>query len=111
MAPRDLRRRPTARHAHAGEHLTLRLGYRPPYDLESMLGFLRGRALPGVEHVGDDSYARVIEGDGAGAPPGWLRVRPWPGGEHARSEEHTSELQSLMRNLYAVFDSKKKRDR
>src|SRR3546814_11441708 len=72
MAPRDLRRRPTARHAHAGEHLTLRLGYRPPYDLESMLGFLRGRALPGVEHVGDDSYARVIAGDGAGAPPGWL---------------------------------------
>src|SRR3546814_14471745 len=70
MAPRDLRRRPTARHAHAGEHLTLRLGYRPPYDLESMLGFLRGRALPGVEHVGDDSYARVTAGDGAGAPPG-----------------------------------------
>src|SRR3546814_20335201 len=66
------RRRPTARHAHAGERLTLRVGYRPPYDLESMLGFLRGRALPGVEHVGDDSYARVIAGDGAGAPPGWL---------------------------------------
>src|SRR3546814_9720697 len=88
MAPRDLRRRPTARHAHAGEHLTLRLGYRPPYDLESMLGFLRGRALPGVEHVGDDSYARVI-----------------------RSEEHTSELQSLMRISYAVFCLKKKKKR
>src|SRR3546814_21096764 len=25
------------------------------------------------------------------------------GGEHARSEEHTSELQSLMRISYAVF--------
>src|SRR3546814_3399693 len=25
------------------------------------------------------------------------------GGEHDRSEEHTSELQSLMRNSYAVF--------
>src|SRR3546814_20462992 len=52
MAPRDLRRRPAARYAHAGEHLPLRLGYRPPYDLESLLGFLRGRALPGVEPVG-----------------------------------------------------------
>src|SRR3546814_1031298 len=29
----------------------------------------------------------------------------------ARSEEHTSELQSLMRNSYAVFCLKKKRNR
>src|SRR3546814_7637628 len=29
-------------------------------------------------------------------------------GEGARSEEHTSELQSLMRNSYAVFCLKKK---
>src|SRR3546814_5481147 len=29
---------------------------------------------------------------------------------HLRSEEHTSELQSLMRSSYAVFCSKKKRD-
>src|SRR3546814_9967585 len=28
--------------------------------------------------------------------------------QHARSEEHTSELQSLMRNSYAVFCWKKK---
>src|SRR3546814_7608524 len=33
---------------------------------------------------------------------------PEPGGE-GRSEEHTSELQSLMRNSYAVFCLKKKR--
>src|SRR3546814_10298072 len=30
-------------------------------------------------------------------------------GEEARSEEHTSELQSLMRNSYAVFCLKKKK--
>src|SRR3546814_7293813 len=29
--------------------------------------------------------------------------------EHVRSEEHTSELQSLMRNSYAVFCLKKKK--
>src|SRR3546814_7136897 len=34
---------------------------------------------------------------------------PAPGGvEQGRSEEHTSELQSLMRNSYAVFCLKKK---
>src|SRR3546814_4555560 len=32
----------------------------------------------------------------------WLGLRAW------RSEEHTSELQSLMRNSYAVFCLKKK---
>src|SRR3546814_4786898 len=31
------------------------------------------------------------------------------GGQETRSEEHTSELQSLMRNSYAVFCLKKKR--
>src|SRR3546814_2593726 len=35
-----------------------------------------------------------------------------PGVERlVRSEEHTSELQSLMRNSYAVFCSKKKKHR
>src|SRR3546814_7348595 len=34
----------------------------------------------------------------------WLRIAP----EDSRSEEHTSELQSLMRISYAVFCLKKK---
>src|SRR3546814_1846469 len=41
---------------------------------------------------------------------GWSMVIPWLGvplGEVLRSEEHTSELQSLMRISYAVFCLKK----
>src|SRR3546814_4573986 len=34
---------------------------------------------------------------------------PGPKGKHWRSEEHTSELQSLMRISYAVFCLKKKK--
>src|SRR3546814_19877916 len=34
--------------------------------------------------------------------------RPGPTDHRSRSEEHTSELQSLMRNSYAVFCLKKK---
>src|SRR3546814_1920470 len=34
----------------------------------------------------------------------------WPDGRSYRSEEHTSELQSLMRISYAVFFLKKKKD-
>src|SRR3546814_1368435 len=39
---------------------------------------------------------------------GQCRVRPGVECERTRSEEHTSELQSLMRNSYAVFCLKKK---
>src|SRR3546814_6412726 len=39
-----------------------------------------------------------------------VRYRQRGGGNHRRSEEHTSELQSLMRTSYAVFCLKKKKD-
>src|SRR3546814_7053248 len=39
-----------------------------------------------------------------GSPSPWVRIAPV-----ARSEEHTSELQSLMRISYAVFCLKKKK--
>ena len=102
MAPRDLRKRPRA---GAGEPLTLRLGYRPPFAFAAMLAFLRGRSLPGVEHVDDDSYARVI---GPVATPGWLRVSAWPGGEHAlKLELHgvaSSRLLEIVNRLRRMFD-------
>src|SRR3546814_6343165 len=46
-----------------------------------------------------------IEVDQRGAQNGAVLIF-WP-----RSEEHTSELQSLMRNSYAVFGLKKKRSK
>src|SRR3546814_439059 len=44
-------------------------------------------------------------------PPTRPRDMKWrcKSGQAARSEEHTSELQSLMRNSYAVFCLKKKK--
>jgi AraC family transcriptional regulator, regulatory protein of adaptative response / DNA-3-methyladenine glycosylase II len=40
--------------------LTLRLAYRPPFDFSLMLAFLAKRAIPGIEHISDISYERVI---------------------------------------------------
>src|SRR3546814_10200372 len=41
----------------------------------------------------------------------FFMVLPWTGGwKWVRSEEHTSELQSLMRISYAVFCLKKKKE-
>ena len=104
MAPRDLRKRTAL---PSGEVMTLRLGYRPPYDFTAMLDFLRGRALPGVESVDADSYSRVI---GSGDAAGWLRVSRWEGG----AESHALKLQlhgadptqllSIVNRLRRMFD-------
>src|SRR3546814_3754748 len=47
----------------------------------------------------------------ATGPVGWVERSEThrPARNHARSEEHTSELQSLMRISYAVFCLKKKK--
>ena len=57
--PSALRRKKSAR--HEGNDVTLQLRYRPPYDWDSMLAFLRSRAIAGVEFVDDKSYFRTVE--------------------------------------------------
>lgn len=55
--------------------ITIRLDYRPPYRFDELLGFLRDRALEGVEVVDDRSYARVARMPGPeGEAFGWVRV-------------------------------------
>src|SRR3546814_4245322 len=49
-----------------------------------------------------------LDGKGRGDALALMVLRP-AGGSHYRSEEHTSELQSLMRISYAVFCLKKKK--
>ena len=62
--PAALRRAGAATSAARGE-VTLRLRYKAPYDWPAMLGFLRARAIQGVEVVTADAYARTISIDGA----------------------------------------------
>ncbi len=71
-APRDLRRGGGGAKA-AGSAITLTLPYKPPYDWLAMVGFLAPRAIPGVEHVRPDLYARTISLGGA---YGSIAVRP-----------------------------------
>src|SRR4051812_28786246 len=59
-SPSEIRRA----HAEPSADVALRLDYRAPYDWTRILGFLRGRAIPGVEIVGDDFYRRVVHIDG-----------------------------------------------
>lgn len=62
-SPSDLRRQTGA--PPVLSTVTLRLGYRAPYDWDAMLAFLSHRAIDGVELVEKDSYRRTIEIDGA----------------------------------------------
>jgi len=102
MAPREVRRREPA---GGGGTLSLRLGFRPPYDFAAMLDFLRGRALPGVEVVDATSYLRVV---GDGAAPGWLRVSAPRGGEHALALElhgiAPAQLLGVVERVRRMFD-------
>jgi AraC family transcriptional regulator of adaptative response / DNA-3-methyladenine glycosylase II len=61
--PRTLRRKGAPK--EEGKDIILRLRYRSPYDWENMLGFLRARAIQGVEMVEDGRYLRTVEVDGA----------------------------------------------
>jgi AraC family transcriptional regulator, regulatory protein of adaptative response / DNA-3-methyladenine glycosylase II len=60
--PPSALRRKTA--AMTDDGVTLRLRYRPPYDWDSILGFLKARAIPEVEIVENGHYLRTVEIDG-----------------------------------------------
>ena len=53
-------RRATAAASRQNGEVTIVLGYRPPYDWGAMVAFLKARAIPGVEVVSNDRYARTI---------------------------------------------------
>ena len=85
-----------------GEVIIL-LRYRPPYDWPAMAAFLKARAIPGVEVVSSDRYARTIEINGV---HGLVAVEP--SSDHAlRISVRFSQLATLptiITRLRRVFD-------
>jgi AraC family transcriptional regulator of adaptative response / DNA-3-methyladenine glycosylase II len=82
----------------------LQLSYRPPYDWRGLLAFLSARALKGIEHVTDDSYARTVQ---LGTAKGWIRVTQSKR-QHALLLEFTHTLMpalpTLLGRVRALFD-------
>jgi AraC family transcriptional regulator, regulatory protein of adaptative response / DNA-3-methyladenine glycosylase II len=76
--------------AEAG--LALRIPFRPPLDWQGMLGWMRCRAIDGVERVSAGSYCRtvIIEGD-----PGVLEVSPG-GTDHLVLRAHLPHWKGLI---------------
>jgi AraC family transcriptional regulator of adaptative response / DNA-3-methyladenine glycosylase II len=76
-----------------------RLPYRPPYDWEAALGFLRARATPGVEDVDGTRFRRTIELDGL---PGTIEVRHAPRASALDLEVRFSNPHALLRIVSRV---------
>lgn len=68
LNPTDLRKKRTTM---ATETLVCELAYRPPLDWQSLLGYLKARALAGVESVEGNRYLRTVEID---KQTGWIAV-------------------------------------
>ncbi len=101
-SPRELRRR-EERGAADAPQIRLRLGYRPPYDWSRTLGYLGGRAIPGVEQVTDQHYLRSVRIDDY---RGVIRVSHGPGdtlllGAAGDASRH---LQKIAAGVRAIFD-------
>ena len=102
-APGELRRSHRPPQSAAGAAVVVRLPYRAPYDWEGVIGFLAARALPGVEVVGSDSYARTLAVGGA---RGLVVVRP-AAGEALEAEIRFPKLEALpavIARIRRVFD-------
>ncbi len=100
-SPRALRRLRTAERRQ--DELILRLPYYEPYDWETLLGFFRHRAIPGVEHVDETAYRRVVRTDGGAAE---IEVRNAGGHlEAAVRGVEPRHLFPLVQTLRDVFDT------
>lgn len=100
-APRELRGKPRT----PGTSIALTLPFRPPYNWNALLRFLEPRAIPGVEHVGANTYGRTIQIDGVA---GKIEVSRPDGANHLIARVELQNMRPLARvagRLRRIFDT------
>ena len=110
LNPTQLRR--AAPKADSAQGITIRLGYRPPYDVEAMLGFMDKRSINTIESIAtcarEYSAKRTFGIEVAGKKhTGWLQMRF----DESRSQLVVTVSDSLLavlplviRRVRAAFD-------
>jgi len=93
----------------APDVLRFELGYRPPFSWQGVLDFLAHRAIKGVEHVGEDVYARTVSIEQAGRRlSGWISVTHAPL-RHALVVTISASLQTgiaqVLGRVRRIFDT------
>ena len=71
------------------KHDILHLSFHPPFNFKQVAGFLKRRAIPGVEFVSDDIYSRSIEIDNL---TGCITVSP-------ENKKNTLSLEVVFPNI------------
>ncbi len=89
--------------------VTTRLSYRPPYDWDTMLSFLKQRAIPGVEWVDDTGiYRRTLQiTHHQTCYKGWIEVTPKPSANYVElsiSPDLEPVLLRIITLVRKVFD-------
>lgn len=100
--PGELRRL-TGEASAASAGVTVRLPFKAPYDWDAIIGFLTARAIPGVEAVSANQYARTLSVEGAS---GLVVVRPGQG-DFLKAEIRFPKLKALpsvIARIRRVFD-------
>ena len=105
-------RRATPQTTGSDQGITIRLGYRPPYDVQAMLGFMQKRSISTIESISDhahDLWARRTFGmEVAGKEhAGWLQMRfddPRSQLVVTLSDSLRGVLPLVMRRVRAAFD-------
>lgn len=92
------RRRPTA----AAGKVNLRLAFRKPFDAAGLLDYFRNEAIPGIEEVTVDGYARTLR-----LPHGTATARLLPMPDHIDCTLKLSDMRDLgsaVARLRRLFD-------
>ncbi len=84
--------------------LSVQLEFRPPLAWESLLAYLRLRAIPGVEMADDTHYRRTVA---IGAAKGWIAVSMHPSGTALNLEISptlTPAIGAIIGRVKQLFD-------
>lgn len=108
LSPTALRKK-TAAEGRGPACVTLSLGYRPPYPWDSMLRFLAGRAIAGIDLVRDGAYYRTVcLKDSTGQRlTGWVQIEHAPRKNALRvtmSEALLPVLAQVLARVRCLFD-------
>jgi AraC family transcriptional regulator of adaptative response / DNA-3-methyladenine glycosylase II len=102
--PSSIRRKSAANLPDVADGTVFRIRYRAPYDWDSMLDFLRARAIPGVETVEKDVYKRTVEIAGR---TGFIEVTHLPRKDSLSVTIHfprVEALQEIVNRVRRLFD-------
>jgi AraC family transcriptional regulator of adaptative response / DNA-3-methyladenine glycosylase II len=102
--PSSLRRKSAVNLPDVAGGTVFRIRYRAPYDWDSILEFLRARAIPGIETVEKDVYKRTVEIEGQS---GFIEVKHLPRKDSLCVTIHfpiVQALQEIVNRVRRLFD-------